>query len=64
MPSGARGTRIEERESVEIAAPPEKIWPLLVEPENTLKWYAGASPALTPALPRDAAASVQVQICP
>jgi uncharacterized protein YndB with AHSA1/START domain len=24
--------------SVEIAAPPEKIWPLLVEPENILKW--------------------------
>jgi len=24
--------------SVDIAAPPEKIWPLLVEPENVLKW--------------------------
>ena len=24
--------------SVEISAPPEKIWPLLVEPENILKW--------------------------
>ena len=29
---------MEVRESVEIAAPPEKIWPLLVEPENILKW--------------------------
>jgi uncharacterized protein YndB with AHSA1/START domain len=27
------------RQSVEIAAPPEKIWPLLVEPDNVLKWY-------------------------
>jgi uncharacterized protein YndB with AHSA1/START domain len=25
--------------SVEIAAPPERIWPLLVEPDNVLKWY-------------------------
>ena len=24
--------------SVEIAAPPEKIWPFLVEPEKRLKW--------------------------
>jgi uncharacterized protein YndB with AHSA1/START domain len=24
---------------VEIAAPPEKIWPFLVEPERILKWY-------------------------
>ena len=24
--------------SIEIAAPPEKIWPFLVEPENILKW--------------------------
>jgi uncharacterized protein YndB with AHSA1/START domain len=29
---------MEVRRSVEIAAPPEKIWPLLVEPENILKW--------------------------
>jgi uncharacterized protein YndB with AHSA1/START domain len=27
------------RRSVEIAATPEKIWPLLVEPGNVLKWY-------------------------
>ena len=26
------------RDSVEIAAPPEKVWPLLVDPENILKW--------------------------
>ncbi len=25
--------------SVEVAAPPERIWPLLVEPDNILKWY-------------------------
>ena len=25
--------------SVEIAAPPEKVWPFLIEPENILKWY-------------------------
>ncbi len=24
--------------SIEIAAPPEKIWPFLVEPDNILKW--------------------------
>jgi len=24
--------------SVEIAAPPEKIWPFLVEPEKILEW--------------------------
>jgi uncharacterized protein YndB with AHSA1/START domain len=29
---------MEVHESVEIAAPPEKIWPLLVKPENILKW--------------------------
>jgi uncharacterized protein YndB with AHSA1/START domain len=27
------------RRSVEIAAPPERIWPLMVEPDNVLKWY-------------------------
>jgi uncharacterized protein YndB with AHSA1/START domain len=27
------------RQSVEIAAPPERVWPLLVEPDNVLKWY-------------------------
>ena len=26
------------QKSIEIAAPPEKIWPFLVEPENILKW--------------------------
>ena len=25
--------------SIEIAAPPEKIWPFLAEPEKILKWY-------------------------
>lgn len=24
--------------SIEIAAPPEKIWPFLVEPDKILKW--------------------------
>ena len=27
------------RQSVEIATPPERIWPLLIEPDNVLKWY-------------------------
>ena len=26
------------QKSIEIAAPPEKIWPFLVEPEKVLKW--------------------------
>ena len=26
------------KKSIEIAVPPEKIWPFLVEPENNLKW--------------------------
>ena len=25
--------------SIEVAAPPEKIWPFLVEPEKILKWF-------------------------
>jgi uncharacterized protein YndB with AHSA1/START domain len=25
--------------SIEIAAPPEKIWPFLIEPEKILKWF-------------------------
>lgn len=25
--------------SIEIAAPPEKIWPFLVEPEKIMKWF-------------------------
>jgi uncharacterized protein YndB with AHSA1/START domain len=25
--------------SIEIAAPPEKIWPFLVEPERIMKWW-------------------------
>jgi uncharacterized protein YndB with AHSA1/START domain len=25
--------------SVEIAAPPEKVWPFLIEPEKILKWF-------------------------
>ena len=24
--------------SIDIAAPPDKIWPFLVEPENVLRW--------------------------
>jgi uncharacterized protein YndB with AHSA1/START domain len=27
------------QKSVEIAAPPEKIWPFLVEPEKIMKWF-------------------------
>lgn len=27
------------RKSIEIAAPPEKIWPFLVEPEKVKKWF-------------------------
>lgn len=27
------------RKSIEIKAPPEKIWPFLVEPEKVLQWY-------------------------
>jgi len=25
--------------SVEIAAPPEKVWPFLIEPRKVLQWY-------------------------
>jgi uncharacterized protein YndB with AHSA1/START domain len=25
--------------SIEIAAPPEKVWPLLVEPEKIMGWF-------------------------
>ncbi len=27
------------RRSVEIAAPPERVWPLMVEPEDIKRWY-------------------------
>jgi len=27
------------QQSIEVAAPPERIWALLVEPDNILKWY-------------------------
>jgi len=30
---------MEVHQSIEIAAPPERIWPFLVEPDNVLKWY-------------------------
>ena len=30
---------MEVHQSIEVAAPPERIWPLLVEPDNVLKWY-------------------------
>ncbi len=26
--------------SIDIAAPPERVWPFLVEPERILQWYA------------------------
>jgi uncharacterized protein YndB with AHSA1/START domain len=29
---------MEARDSIEIAAPPAKIWPVLVEPEKILQW--------------------------
>jgi uncharacterized protein YndB with AHSA1/START domain len=29
---------MEARDSIEIAAPPAKVWPFLVEPEKILKW--------------------------
>ena len=25
--------------SIEVAAPPEKIWPFLIEPEKIMKWF-------------------------
>ena len=31
-------TKVKVQKSIEIAAPPEKVWPFLVEPENVLKW--------------------------
>jgi uncharacterized protein YndB with AHSA1/START domain len=33
-----RKARMRVESSVEIAAPPEKVWPFLVEPEKVLKW--------------------------
>ena len=30
---------MEVHRSIEIAAPPERIWPLLVEPNSVRKWY-------------------------
>ena len=32
------GVEMKVQRSIEIAAPPEKIWPFLVEPDNILKW--------------------------
>jgi uncharacterized protein YndB with AHSA1/START domain len=29
---------VKVQKSIEIAAPPEKVWPFLVEPEKILKW--------------------------
>jgi len=26
-------------QSIEVAAPPERIWPLMVEPDNVRRWY-------------------------
>ena len=31
-------TKVKVQGSVEIAAPPKKVWPFLVEPEKILKW--------------------------
>jgi len=31
--------KMKVQKSIEIAAPPEKIWPFLVEPEKILEWY-------------------------
>ena len=28
------------QKAIEIAAPPERIWPFFVEPERVLKWYS------------------------
>ncbi len=30
---------MEVHRSIEITAPPERIWPLLIEPDNVRKWY-------------------------
>lgn len=30
---------MEVEKSIEIAAPPEKVWPFLVEPDKVLQWY-------------------------
>ena len=30
---------MEVKKSIEIAAPPEKIWPFMVEPAKVLQWY-------------------------
>jgi uncharacterized protein YndB with AHSA1/START domain len=30
---------MEVQRSIEIAAPPEKVWPFLIEPEKILKWF-------------------------
>jgi uncharacterized protein YndB with AHSA1/START domain len=27
------------QQSIEIAAPPERVWPLLVDPDNIQRWY-------------------------
>jgi len=32
-------TEMQVHRSVDIAAPPQRIWPLLVEPDDILKWY-------------------------
>ena len=35
---GKEEAKIKVQNSIEIAAPPEKVWPFLVEPEKILKW--------------------------
>jgi uncharacterized protein YndB with AHSA1/START domain len=30
---------VDVHQSIEVAAPPERIWPLLIDPDSVLKWY-------------------------
>jgi len=36
---GIKDVAMRVRKSIEIAVPPEKIWPYLVEPEKILAWF-------------------------
>ena len=33
--------------SVDIQAPPEKVWPYLVEPEKTMQWFTALKKEVT-----------------
>jgi uncharacterized protein YndB with AHSA1/START domain len=35
---GKEEVKVKVQKSIEIAAPPEKIWPFMVEPEKILQW--------------------------